>query len=134
MMIASLFAIVASFHPCCGLFPPCRRCCLWLALNLCRDPADVDILMGTFTKSFGAMGGYIAGSREFVDHLRATTHGFLSDNAMSPVVCQQILTAFKVRPTSRMHSISRRLSCACSLVLAALAVRSQSTKAYMAPL
>ena len=25
------------------------------------DPADVDILMGTFTKSFGGMGGYIAG-------------------------------------------------------------------------
>lgn len=26
------------------------------------DPADVDILMGTFTKSFSGMGGYIAGS------------------------------------------------------------------------
>lgn len=24
------------------------------------DPADVDIMMGTFTKSFGAAGGYIA--------------------------------------------------------------------------
>lgn len=27
------------------------------------DPADVDILMGTFTKSFGSAGGYIAGSK-----------------------------------------------------------------------
>lgn len=27
------------------------------------DPQDVDILMGTFTKSFGAAGGYIAGSK-----------------------------------------------------------------------
>lgn len=24
------------------------------------DPKDIDIMMGTFTKSFGAMGGYIA--------------------------------------------------------------------------
>jgi serine palmitoyltransferase len=27
------------------------------------DPADIDILMGTFTKSFGSTGGYIAGSK-----------------------------------------------------------------------
>lgn len=27
------------------------------------NPRDVDLLMGTFTKSFGASGGYIAGSK-----------------------------------------------------------------------
>lgn len=27
------------------------------------DPRDVDIMMGTFTKSFGAAGGYIAGKK-----------------------------------------------------------------------
>jgi serine palmitoyltransferase len=27
------------------------------------DPSDIDILMGTFTKSFGAAGGYIASSK-----------------------------------------------------------------------
>lgn len=27
------------------------------------DTADVDIMMGTFTKSFGSSGGYIAGSK-----------------------------------------------------------------------
>jgi serine palmitoyltransferase len=60
------------------------------------DPRDVDILMGTFTKSFGAMGGYIAGSREFVAHVRAASAGFLVDNAMAPIVCQQVLTCFKI--------------------------------------
>lgn len=27
------------------------------------DPTDVDIMMGTFTKSFGAAGGYIGGKK-----------------------------------------------------------------------
>jgi serine palmitoyltransferase len=27
------------------------------------DPADIDIMMGTFTKSFGSCGGYIAASK-----------------------------------------------------------------------
>lgn len=31
------------------------------------DPHEVDILMGTFTKSFGSAGGYIAGSKVIVD-------------------------------------------------------------------
>ncbi|RRT72939.1 hypothetical protein B296_00003737, partial [Ensete ventricosum] len=30
------------------------------------DPADVNIMMGTFTKSFGSCGGYIAASKVFI--------------------------------------------------------------------
>lgn len=63
---------------------------------MCRNPKDVDILMGTFTKSFGAMGGYIAGSKELIAAIRASSAGFLADNAMAPIVCQQILAAFRV--------------------------------------
>lgn len=33
------------------------------------NPADVDVLMGTFTKSFGAAGGYIAGKKVSVLHI-----------------------------------------------------------------
>lgn len=32
------------------------------------DPCDVDVMMGTFTKSFGAAGGYIAGKRVRMKH------------------------------------------------------------------
>ena len=34
------------------------------------DPADVDIMMGTFTKAFGSCGGYIAGDEHLVQYLR----------------------------------------------------------------
>jgi 7-keto-8-aminopelargonate synthetase-like enzyme len=34
--------------------------------RVCAQNADVDVMMGTFTKSFGSVGGYIAGSRKLV--------------------------------------------------------------------
>jgi serine palmitoyltransferase len=61
------------------------------------DPADIDIMMGTFTKSFGAMGGYIAASRETIAFLRKRCAGSVFHNSLSPVVCQQVLSALKVR-------------------------------------
>lgn len=33
------------------------------------NPADVDVMMGTFTKSFGAAGGYIAGRKVGITQL-----------------------------------------------------------------
>merc|ERR1712086_997386 len=58
--------------------------------------ADINVLMGTFTKSFSGMGGYIAADRKTIEYLRATSEGILYHNAMSPVVTQQVISAFKV--------------------------------------
>nr|AOO86839.1 serine palmitoyltransferase [Laodelphax striatellus] len=60
------------------------------------DPKDIDILMGTFTKSFAAAGGYIAGSRELIDYLRANSHAEHYASSMSPPVAQQIVSSMKV--------------------------------------
>ena len=60
------------------------------------DPKDIDVLMGTFTKSFGGMGGYIAGSKDLVDSLKQMSLGSSISNAMSPVIVQQVITAFKI--------------------------------------
>lgn len=60
------------------------------------DPASIDILMGTFTKSFGGMGGYVASSERFIDALKRQSAGSIYSTAMSPVVCKQILTALDI--------------------------------------
>ncbi|CAB3397750.1 unnamed protein product [Caenorhabditis bovis] len=57
------------------------------------DPRDVDILMGTFTKSFGSAGGYIAGSKRTIDHLRVASPTGYYSSPMSPPIAQQIYTS-----------------------------------------
>ncbi|XP_072558759.1 serine palmitoyltransferase 2b [Paramormyrops kingsleyae] len=59
------------------------------------DPRDVDILMGTFTKSFGAAGGYIGGKKELIDYLRTHSHSAVYATSMSPPVVEQIITSMK---------------------------------------
>jgi len=70
-----------------------RGCCEYTGV----DPSDIDILMGTFTKSFGAMGGYIASSKAVITMLREKCAASAYHNALSPVVCQQIISSFTVR-------------------------------------
>ena len=57
------------------------------------DPKDIDIMMGTFTKSFGSAGGYIAGNRCLINFLRARSQSAIYATAMSPAVCQQIIAS-----------------------------------------
>ncbi|XP_054714182.1 serine palmitoyltransferase 2-like [Uloborus diversus] len=60
------------------------------------NPHDVDLLMGTFTKSFGASGGYIAGSKSLINHLRKHSHSFSYATSMSAPVAQQIIMTLKI--------------------------------------
>lgn len=60
------------------------------------DPKDVDVMMGTFTKSFGAAGGYIAGTKELIDHIRRYSHSFTYGTSISAPVAQQIITSMKI--------------------------------------
>jgi serine palmitoyltransferase len=60
------------------------------------DPKDVDVLMGTFTKSFGAAGGYIAGSQKIISHIRATSPSGFYALPMSPPVVRQIYTSMSI--------------------------------------
>lgn len=57
------------------------------------SPDDVDIMMGTFTKSFGAAGGYIAGSVDVIETLRRRSHAHIYATSMSPPVVQQVISS-----------------------------------------
>ncbi|KAL5008585.1 hypothetical protein ScPMuIL_014166 [Solemya velum] len=60
------------------------------------DPRDVDVMMGTFTKSFGSCGGYIGGTKELINHLRLHSHASIYSCTMSPPVIQQIISSCRI--------------------------------------
>jgi serine palmitoyltransferase len=49
--------------------------------------------MGTFTKSFGSAGGYIAGRKHLIDALRVRGHSGMYAEAISPPVLTQIISS-----------------------------------------
>lgn len=60
------------------------------------NPKDIDIMMGTFTKSFGAVGGYLGGSKNLVNHLRVSSHSAIYSSSMPPCVIQQVISSMKI--------------------------------------
>ncbi|WOH10679.1 hypothetical protein DCAR_0730149 [Daucus carota subsp. sativus] len=60
------------------------------------DTSEIDIMMGTFTKSFGSCGGYIAGSEDLIRYLKYTCPAHLYATSISPPSAQQIMSAINV--------------------------------------
>ncbi|KAI8908079.1 pyridoxal phosphate-dependent transferase, partial [Entophlyctis helioformis] len=56
----------------------------------------IDICMGTFTKSFGAAGGYIAANKAVIDHLRLQSHSSIYAEAISVPLLKQIYTSTRI--------------------------------------
>ncbi|KAL8590336.1 hypothetical protein ACOMHN_006452 [Nucella lapillus] len=60
------------------------------------DPRDIDIMMGTFTKSFGSCGGYIAGTKKLINHLRVQSHSAIYSSTMSAPITQQVISTMNI--------------------------------------
>ncbi|KAF8094975.1 hypothetical protein N665_0348s0058 [Sinapis alba] len=69
-----------------------RGVCELLGVNT----ADVDIMMGTFTKSFASCGGYIAGSKNLIQYLKHHCPAHLYATSISTPSAQQIISAIQV--------------------------------------
>ncbi|MEA4869957.1 MAG: pyridoxal phosphate-dependent aminotransferase family protein [Christensenella sp.] len=57
---------------------------------------EVDIYMGTFSKSLASLGGYMAASTEVAEFVRHTSRPFIFSASMTPASCACALAALRV--------------------------------------
>jgi len=60
------------------------------------DPLEVDLLMGTLSKTLASCGGYLAGSKSLIDYLRYTMPGFVYSVGLSPPLAGSALAALEL--------------------------------------
>lgn len=60
------------------------------------DRKDVDMWMGTMSKSLASCGGYISGSKEIVELLKYTSDGFMFSVGISPANAAAALEAIRI--------------------------------------
>ncbi|XP_054169303.1 serine palmitoyltransferase 2-like [Oppia nitens] len=83
-----LYVYVDEAHSIGAIGPQGRGVCDYYGCN----PRDIDILMGTFTKSFAAAGGYMAGNEKTIRYLRSKTAAYHYGTLMAAPVAQQIIS------------------------------------------
>ncbi len=64
---------------------------------------DVDLIMGTFSKSFASLGGFIAGDAGVIDYIRHNSRPFIFSAAMAPASVGACLGALDVMETEPEH-------------------------------
>jgi 8-amino-7-oxononanoate synthase len=57
---------------------------------------DIDIWMGTLSKSAGAYGGYVCGSQALIDYLVTSARSFVFSTGLPPSACASALAALEV--------------------------------------
>ncbi|MFH1854619.1 MAG: 8-amino-7-oxononanoate synthase [Candidatus Omnitrophota bacterium] len=56
----------------------------------------VDIQMGTLSKAFGSLGGYIAGSRSLVEYIRNRARSFIYTTGLPPAIVSGCIKAIEI--------------------------------------
>lgn len=73
------------------------------------DPADVDIWMGTLSKTLVSCGGYVAGPSSLIEHLKYSAPGMVYSVGIAPPACVAALTALDImlREPARVGALQR---------------------------
>ena len=98
------------------------------------NPHDVDIWMGTLSKSLASCGGYVAGEQALIDNLKFAAPGFVYSVGMAPPLAAAALSAISMLiqepdrvkklqlrgnyfvEQTRKHGINTGLSCGFSII------------------
>ena len=74
------------------------------------DPSEVDIWMGTLSKSLVSCGGYIAGRADLVQYLKRMAPGFVFSVGMAPAAAAAALTAVEIleQEPERVRRVNER--------------------------
>lgn len=68
-------------------------------VNQCGMQNDVDLIMGTFSKSFGTMGGFIAANKPIIEFLRHNARSLMFSASMTPASTASVLAALEIIKT-----------------------------------
>ncbi|KAK6462306.1 palmitoyl transferase [Scheffersomyces coipomensis] len=86
------YLFVDEAHSIGALGPEGRGVCDYFSV----DPARIDLLMGTLTKSFGATGGYVAADKDIIDKIRLNYITQSYSECVPPPVLGQIISSLSV--------------------------------------
>ncbi|HEY5226725.1 MAG TPA: aminotransferase class I/II-fold pyridoxal phosphate-dependent enzyme [Methylovirgula sp.] len=73
------------------------------------DPAQIDLMIGTLSKTFASCGGFIGGNTAVIDWLRYTLPGFVFSVGLSPVITAAAQAALQLmqKETWRIEKLAR---------------------------
>jgi len=69
-----------------------------------KQTDKVDLIMGTFSKSFASCGGYIAASKEICNWIRHTSRAFIFSASLPPANCATVLAVLDIIERDESYS------------------------------
>lgn len=65
--------------------------------------SDIDLIMGTFSKSFGSLGGFIAGAEDIIEYVKHHARALMFSASMPPANVATVLAALTIMETEPEH-------------------------------